>query len=71
MGSLSGSLESYQRHDAEKCHSMRYNIDRDATQLMYLPERFFPELKIEPPIVEALLVPLFTSKISQWAQSGL
>jgi hypothetical protein len=24
---------------------------------MYLPERFFPELKIEPPIVEALLVP--------------
>jgi signal transduction histidine kinase len=32
-------------------------IDRDATQLMYLPERFFPALKIEPPIVEALLVP--------------
>jgi two-component system, cell cycle sensor histidine kinase and response regulator CckA len=24
---------------------------------MYLPERFFPALKIEPPIVEALLVP--------------
>jgi hypothetical protein len=24
-------------------------IDRDATQLMYLPERFFPALKIEPP----------------------
>jgi signal transduction histidine kinase len=32
-------------------------IDRDARQLMYLPERFFPALKIEPPIVEALLVP--------------
>jgi signal transduction histidine kinase len=32
-------------------------IDRDATQLMYLPERFFPALKIEPAIVEALLVP--------------
>jgi signal transduction histidine kinase len=32
-------------------------IDQDATQLMYLPERFFPALKIEPPIVEALLVP--------------
>jgi hypothetical protein len=32
-------------------------IDRDATQLMYLPERVFPALKIEPPIVEALLVP--------------
>jgi hypothetical protein len=26
-------------------------IGRDATQLMYLPERFFPALKIEPPIV--------------------
>jgi two-component system, cell cycle sensor histidine kinase and response regulator CckA len=24
---------------------------------MHLPERFFPALKIEPPIVEALLVP--------------
>jgi GAF domain-containing protein len=24
---------------------------------MYLPERFFPALKIEPPIVEALFVP--------------
>ena len=32
-------------------------IDRNATQLMYLPERFFPALKIEPPIVEALLIP--------------
>jgi hypothetical protein len=28
-------------------------IDRDATQLMYLPERFFPALKVEPPVVEA------------------
>jgi hypothetical protein len=32
-------------------------IDRKATQLMYLPERFFSALKIEPPIVEALLIP--------------
>jgi two-component system, cell cycle sensor histidine kinase and response regulator CckA len=32
-------------------------IDQDATQLMYLPERFFSALKIEPPVVEALLVP--------------
>jgi hypothetical protein len=29
-------------------------MDRDATQLMDLPERFFSALKIEPPIVEAL-----------------
>lgn len=32
-------------------------IDRNATQLMYLPERCFLALKIEPPIVEALLIP--------------
>jgi signal transduction histidine kinase len=32
-------------------------IDRDASQLMYLPQRFFPALKVEPPVVEALLVP--------------
>jgi GAF domain-containing protein len=24
---------------------------------MYLPDRFFPALKVEPPVVEALLVP--------------
>ncbi|MEP6913659.1 MAG: ATP-binding protein [bacterium] len=32
-------------------------IDRNATQLMYLPERFFTALKVEPPVVEALLIP--------------
>jgi signal transduction histidine kinase/ActR/RegA family two-component response regulator len=32
-------------------------IDRNATQLMYMPERVFPALKSEPPIVEALLIP--------------
>ena len=37
-------------------------IDRNATQLMYLPERFFPALKIKPPIVEALLIPFAVEK---------
>jgi signal transduction histidine kinase/ActR/RegA family two-component response regulator len=32
-------------------------IDRNATQLMYRPERAFPVLKSEPPIIEALLIP--------------
>jgi signal transduction histidine kinase len=32
-------------------------IDRNATQLMYMAERFFPAMKVEPPIVEALLIP--------------
>lgn len=32
-------------------------IDRNATQLMYMAERFFPALKAEPPVVEALLIP--------------
>jgi signal transduction histidine kinase len=32
-------------------------IDQNATQLMYLPERFFRALKVEPPVVEALLIP--------------
>ena len=32
-------------------------IDRDSTQLMYMAERVFPAIKMEPPIVEALLVP--------------
>jgi hypothetical protein len=45
-------------------------IDQDTTQLMYLPERFFPALKIEPPVVEALLVP-FHLKISQSVRCGL
>ena len=32
-------------------------IDRDGTQLMYRPERFFSALRFEPPIVEALIIP--------------
>jgi hypothetical protein len=32
-------------------------IDRDATQLMYLPERFFSNLRFDPPILEALIIP--------------
>lgn len=32
-------------------------IDQNATQLMYLPERFFRALKVESPVVEALLIP--------------
>ena len=32
-------------------------VDRIATQLMYMPDRFFPALTVEPPVVEALLVP--------------
>jgi hypothetical protein len=32
-------------------------IDRDAPQLMYLPERFFQNLRFDPPILEALIIP--------------
>ena len=32
-------------------------IDRDATQLMYMPARCFPALQAEPHFVEALLIP--------------
>jgi len=32
-------------------------IDRNTTQLMHMAERFFPALKAEPPVVEALLIP--------------
>lgn len=32
-------------------------IDRDGTLLMYLPERFFSDMKFDPPIVEALIIP--------------
>jgi signal transduction histidine kinase/ActR/RegA family two-component response regulator len=34
-------------------------IDRNATQLIYRPERVFPLLKSEPPIIEALLIPFY------------
>lgn len=32
-------------------------LDRDATQLMYLPERFFSNLRFDPPILETLIIP--------------
>jgi signal transduction histidine kinase len=32
-------------------------IDENTTQLMYLPERCFPALRVEPKAVEALLIP--------------
>ncbi len=32
-------------------------IDRNATQLMYRPERLFPALQVDPPVVEALIIP--------------
>lgn len=32
-------------------------IDRDQTQLMYLADRLFPALPVQPRIIEALLVP--------------
>jgi hypothetical protein len=32
-------------------------IDRDTTQLMYLPERFFSNLRFDPPILETLIIP--------------
>ena len=32
-------------------------IDRNSTQLMYRAERFYPALRVDPPVVEALLIP--------------
>ena len=44
-----------------RCPEMRApSVSRStvtATQLMYLPERVFPALKLVPPMVEVLLVP--------------
>ena len=37
-------------------------IDRNATQLIHRPERVFPLLKSEPPIVEALLIPFYAGQ---------
>jgi hypothetical protein len=52
-GVLSGQLNSTTPR-ASPCGAA---IDRDATQLMYRPERFFSALRFEPPIVEALIIP--------------
>jgi hypothetical protein len=32
-------------------------LDCDQTLLMYFPDRYFPALKVDPPIVEALIIP--------------
>ena len=53
-GVLKNHINGTMPRNASPCGT---TIDRDATQLMYLPERVFPALKVEPPIVEALLVP--------------
>jgi hypothetical protein len=52
-GVLSNRLESTIAR-ASPCGAA---IDRDATQLMYLPERFFSNLRLDPPILEALIIP--------------
>jgi signal transduction histidine kinase/CheY-like chemotaxis protein len=56
--SLAGVLAPYLNNtlprDASPCGVC---IDQNATQLMYLPDRCFPALSVEPRAVEALLVP--------------
>jgi hypothetical protein len=53
VGVLSNRLDSIIAR-ASPCGAA---IDRDATQLMYLPERFFSNLRFDPPILEALIIP--------------
>lgn len=52
-GVLSGHLDS----TIPRASPWGAAIDRDATQLMYLPERFFSTLRFTVPILEALIVP--------------
>ena len=52
-GVLSGHLNSTTSRDSP-CGAA---LDRDSTQLMYRPERFFSALRFEPPIIEALIIP--------------
>ena len=52
-GVLSGHLNS----TIARASPFGAAIDRDGTQLMYRPERFFSALRFEPPIVEALIIP--------------
>jgi hypothetical protein len=40
---------------------VRVTIDRKTTQLMYLPERFFPAMRAAPRIFEALLFPFYVN----------
>jgi signal transduction histidine kinase len=53
-GVLSDRVNGTMPRDASPCGT---TIDRNATLLMYLPDRFFPALRAEPPIVEVLLIP--------------
>ena len=52
-GVLSNRLESTMAR-ASLCGAA---IDRDATQLMHLPERFFSNMRFDLPILEALIIP--------------
>lgn len=50
-----GGLDSnYMPRQASPCGT---TIDYDTALLMYMPERAYPAVKAEPPIVEALLIP--------------
>lgn len=53
-GTVAGSRFASQPRDASPSGVV---IVRNATQLMHLPHRAFPDLKATPPIVEVLLVP--------------
>jgi len=53
-GVFSDRLNVTMPRDASPCGT---TIDWNATQLMYMAERVFPALKLEPPVVEALLIP--------------
>ena len=53
-GVLSASIPTTIPCDATPCGLA---MDRSGTQLVRLPERFFPSLKFERPIAEALIIP--------------
>jgi signal transduction histidine kinase/ActR/RegA family two-component response regulator len=53
-GVFAGARNSTMPRDASPCGTC---IGRNATQLMYLPDRHFPALYAEPRFVEALLIP--------------
>ena len=53
-GVLSASIPSTIPRDATPCGAA---IERSATQLVRLPERFFSSLRFERPIAEALIIP--------------
>ena len=53
-GVFADRLNNTMPRNASPCGT---TIDTNATQLMYMAERVFPALKVEPPVVEALLIP--------------